>query len=203
MVRILKLELNERRKKAILLNDTLPALLLIYAGLNASLIGGNLSLGIGNLIIGTVVVAFALREWRSLAGRIHNRIHWFDIMSGVMMLIDAVAMYKPWKGFQPAWLYAAASLFIVLKGFSIIRPIGMRRLTITEEGFSVRTHLHSVLRCRWNQVETISLEEHALVVVTTQGTRSFSLRKIANREEVLATLLAAPEYRSLPRSTEK
>ena len=199
MSRIIKLELSEKRKKALLLNDTLPAILLIYAGISTILVGGNVPLGIGNLIIGTVVVALALREWHSLAGHTHRRIQWFDIMTGVMMLIDAVTMYKPWKGFQPAWLYAAASLFIILKGFSIIRPIGIRRLTITEEGFYVRTNLHSVLRCRWNEVEAVSLRDHALVVVTTQETRSLSLRRIANREELLSALLDAPEYRSLPR----
>ena len=198
MSRIIELELSEKRKKALLLNDAYPALLLIYTGLDTILSGGNVSLSIGNLAIGAVSLVFALHEWRSLGRNIHHRIQWFDVMSGVMMLTDAVTMYKPWKGFQPAWFYAAIAVFIILRGFSVIKTIGIRRLTITEEGFSIRTHFHSVLRCRWDEVKTISLLDHSLVVETTHGTRSFSLRRVANKEELLAALLAAPEYHSLP-----
>lgn len=192
MKRVIKLELTANRKKILLANDIIPAVILLFTGF-ASLIAGTLSsLTIINIVSGGLLVSFGVREWRSLGRPRHHRIEWYDLVSGIVMMLDAWAMYKPWKGFQPAYLYCFASLFLVLKGFSIIKPPGFfHRLTVSDTGFTLRAGPFSSLHCMWEETIQIVLNDGILEIATPRGSRRISLKKIANKDEVLSAITSS------------
>jgi hypothetical protein len=188
MKHVIKLELSAKRKKALLINDMVPAFILVFTGITTLQESAGIALGFVNVLFGGAMIAAGVREWRSLRAPSHHRIQWYDIISGSVMMLDAVTMYKPWKGFQPAWFYAAASLLVILKGFSVFKPVGIRRLTLTDDGFTVRTGLFSSLHCRWDEIDRIAIVGNRLIVYTQSGERSLSFSKITNHGEVLAVL---------------
>ena len=188
MKRVIKLELSAKRKKALVANDMVPAIILFITGVLTLTDGMNNMLALLNIICGAAIVLAGVREWRSLQVPVHHRIGWYDVICGIVMMIDAVQMYKPWKGFQPAWFYFGLSIFILLKGFGVVKPIGIRRLTITDDEFIIRTGPFTRLRSRWDATERVTMDKGKLIVSTPSGQRTISLRKTANAEEVLAAL---------------
>ena len=192
MNRTLKLELSANRKKILLANDIVPAAILLFTGLNSLKEGTHTSLALINILSGGLLLSFGVRAWRSLGRPVHHKVEWYDVVTGIVMMLDAWTMYKPWKGFQPAYLYSVLSLFYVLKGFSIIKPPGFfHRLTISDTGFTLRAGLFSSLHCMWEETIQIVLNDGILEIATPRGSRRISLKKIANRDEVLSTLTSS------------
>ena len=198
MKRTLDLSLSAARKKIILFNDLYPAVILIFTGIISLKEGNRIPLAALNILSGGTLLLFGIIEWRSLGKRIHRRIQWFDIACGAVMMFDTVMMYKPWKGFQPAYLYALLSFFLILKGFSLIRPPAIRRLTVNEESFNIRTGPFSRLHCSWNEMQKITLNGGVLEATTTSGVMTISLRKIANAAEVSTLLSEACAEKQVP-----
>jgi hypothetical protein len=196
MKRVLKLELSAQRKKALLINAMVPAFILFFTGIDTLIGGSNTVLGILNIVSGAALILVGIREWRSLRAPAHHRIQWYDVLTGVVMMIDAVMMYKSSKVFQPAWFYAVASVIVMLKGFAIINPTGIHRLTISEHGFAIRTSLFSSLRCTWDEIVRITIDRCRLIVSTPSTERSISVRKISNAQEAVDALNEAhQQYR--------
>jgi len=190
MTRTIPLQRTARSQKLLLLNDMIPSLILLATGVGTLLSGTNTKLAIANIVSGGLISVFGVREWRGLSKEHHHRIQWYDVVSGCVIMLDAVMMYKPWKGFQPADLYFALSLFLILKGFSVIKPKGIRLLKISEDGFSIRTGPFFGLRMEWKDVENVSMNGTSLVVSTHEGTKKISLRLVENRDEVYQALLS-------------
>ncbi len=133
-----------------------------------------------------------MKEWRSSPGEESHGIQWFDVLGGAVTALDAFAIYKPWKGFQPAWLYFFASLIIMAKGMFASKIPNRRRLTIFEDGFKIRRSPFSVFRCSWADVQTISFDGPTLQVITNNNMRrSFKLRAIENVSEAIEALKEA------------
>jgi hypothetical protein len=128
IVRVVKLHLTQRRKRALLINDTYPGFMIAVAGVSMLQSGQWNVLGIANIIAGAALVRFGVKEWRSSAGEESHGIQWFDVFGGVVTILDALAIYKPWKGFQPAWLYFAVGLAAITKGVFGIKFPNFRRL---------------------------------------------------------------------------
>jgi len=196
MEKVIKLEVSARRKKVLLLNDLIPAVILFFTGATSAAAGGFTLLAATNILSGGLLVTFGVREWRSLGRESGGKIQWYDLVSGVVMGIDAASMYKPWKGFQPADLYAILALFLMLKGFGVIRvPEPFRGLTISEAGFGLRTGPFSRSSFTWEDVEGISREGHHLLVRTKTGVSNISLRRISSPREVEEALVTSFEAR--------
>jgi hypothetical protein len=189
MKRIIKLELSGNRKKILLINDLIPAVVLLVTGVNSLKAGTVNTLTLINLLSGGLVVIFGLRELRSLKKNEHQKIQWYDLISGIVLMINAATMYKP-KGFQPAYLYFAASVLIILKALSIIGPMSLfRRVTISDVGFTIKTGPFAWYHFSWNEIEDISIRDHILKITTSKGHRRISLKKIADIEEMNSALI--------------
>ncbi len=189
--RVIKLELSARRRKVLLLNDLIPALILLFTGLESLTEGTSSVLMLANVILGGLMVIYFLREWRSLKAPSHGMIRWYDLISALVMMIDAGNMYKPLKGFQPAHLYFAASLLIILRGFSIIKPVPpFRRLIISDTGFTIKLSPFHTFRFAWEDVLDIEITDQVLRVITLKGKQEISLRKIAHTGEIRTELLS-------------
>ena len=185
MKRVIKLELSANRKKILLINDLVPAMVLLVTGLTSLKDGAGGYLTFINILSGGLVVIFGLREWRSLKQHVHQKIQWYDLVSGIVLMLNAATMYKPLKGFQPAHLYFAVSVLIILKALSIIEPINLfHRLTISDSGFTLRTGPFSRFRFKWNDIVDIEIKDHHLNITTMNGQRNISLKKIADTEEM-------------------
>jgi hypothetical protein len=191
MRRVIKLELSANRKKILLINDLVPAVVLLVTGVNSLKAGTVNSLTFINLLSGGLVVVFGLREWHSLKQHERQKIEWYDLVSGIVLMLNAATMYKP-GGFQPAHLYFAASVLIILKALSIIEPISLfRRLTISNDGFTLKTGPFSWYHFSWNEIIRLEIRDHVLNITTPKGQRQISLKKIADTEEMNSALTSS------------
>jgi hypothetical protein len=192
MHRVIKLEVSANRKKILLINDLVPAVVLLFIGINSLRDSTGNYLTLINLLSGGLVVIFGLREWRSLKQHVRHKIRWYDLVSGIVLMLNAATMYKPWGGFQPAHLYFAVSVLIILKALSIIEPISLfRRLTISNVGFTLRTGPFLWFHFLWNEILALEIRDHVLNITTLKGQRQISLKSIADTEEMNSALTSS------------
>ena len=192
MKRVIKLELSANRKKILLMNDLVPAVILLVTGFKSISSNSANILTFINIFSAGLLVIFGLREWRSLKERGQTTIKWYELVSGIVLMINAVTMYKPVGQFQPAHLYFAASVLIILKGLSIIEPISLfRRLSISDHGFILRTGPFTSYRFAWSEIVQFEIKEQMLNITTLKGQRHISLKKIADTEKINEALASS------------
>ena len=193
-----KLHLGQRQKRVLLINDTYPGILTVIAGIGMIQGGHSRLLGAVSILAGLTLVAFGVKEWRSTPGEGHHGIHWFDVFGGMVTIVDALVMYKPTKGFQPATLYIFAGLVIIAKGVFASKLPGMRRLTITKDGFKIRTSPFRVLKMSWDDIVVLTVDKSKVSVTTKENnTRGISLRRVANSSEAAAELINSGRERGI------
>lgn len=192
IVRVVKLHLNQRRKRSLLINDTYPGIMIAIAGVSMLQSGQFNVIAIANIIAGAALVRFGVKEWRSSAGEESHGIQWFDVFAGVVTILDALTIYKPWKGFQPAWLYFAVGLAAIVKGVFNLKIPGFRRLTIFADGFKIRTSPFSALKSKWTNTQSLTFEGSKIHLTTKDNVkRSLKLRGIENALEASEALMEA------------
>ena len=192
VVRIVKLHRTQRRKRSRLINDTYPGIIVAIAGLSMLESGQLTLLAFANIIAGVAFVRFGVKEWRSSPEKESHGIQWFDVFGGVVTILDAMAIYKPWKGFQPAWLYFAVGLAAITKGVFAIKIPGFRRLTIFKDGFKIRTSPFSALKSKWSDIESLGFEGPKIhLTAKNNARRSFKLRGVENVSEAIDALKEA------------
>ena len=191
MNRTIELKLSITKRRMLLLNDLLTAVILLLAGFEVMDNGNNILLALVNISSGAALLFVGIREWRSMTKLFHSRVQWLDVVSGLVMMINTGIMYKPWKGFQPAYIYGLLSIFLILKGFSIIRTPNTRKLIISERDFYIKAGMYKRLKCKWDEVESFSLENKTIVVAAKNGSMKVSLRNIENKEEAYEALVTA------------
>ncbi len=110
----------------------------------------------------------------------------------MVTILDALAIYKPWKGFQPAWLYFAVGLAAIAKGVFVSKLPGLWRLIIFSDGFKIRTSPCSSLKSKWNETETLVFDGARIRMTPKNGKlQSLKLRGIGNASEAADVLLDA------------
>ena len=192
IVKVVKLHLTERRRRSLLINDTYPGMMIIVAGVSMLQSGQFNLLAFGNIIAGIALIRFGVKEWRSSPEKESHGIQWFDVIGGVVTILDAMAIYKPWKGFQPAWLYFAVGLAVIAKGLFNIKIPGFRRLTIFTDGFKIRTSPFSALESKWSEIEILSFDDSKIHLTSKNNAqRSFKLRGVENASEATEVLVEA------------
>ena len=192
IVRIVKLHLTQRRRRSLLINDTYPGIMIAVAGFGM-LEGGQFNiLAFASIIAGIALVRFGVKEWRSFPGEESHGIQWVDVIGGVVTILDAMTIYKPWKGFQPAWLYFAVGLAAITKGLFNIKIPGFRRLTIFKDGFKIRTSPFSALKSQWGDVGVLEFEGQKIHLTSKNNIkRSFKLHGVENVSEATDALRKA------------
>ena len=192
IVRVVKLRPTQRRKRALLINDTYPGIMIAVAGFAMLESGQFTIIAFANIVAGAALVRFGVKEWRSSAGKESHGIQWFDVIGGVVTILDALTIYKPWKGFQPAWLYFAVGLAAIAKGVLGIKIPGFRRLTIFTDGFKIRRSPFSSLKSTWSDTQSLAFDGHHIHLTAKNTTkRSFKLRGIENASEATEALMDA------------
>ncbi len=192
IVRVVKLHLTQRRKRMLLINDTYPGIMIALAGLNMLQSGQYKVFAFANIIAGATLARFGIKEWRSAPGEESHGIQWFDVIGGVVTFLDAFAIYKSGKGFQPAWLYFVAGFVVIAKGVFASKIPSRRRLTIFEDGFKVSTSRFSVLKCKWSDIQSLAFEGQKIYVTEKNNVkRSIKLRGVANVSEAVDALTEA------------
>lgn len=196
--RTVKLHLGQRQRRALLINDTYPGILTVLAGISLFQSGQSPLLGGASIVAGFLLVAFGVKEWRSSSGEPHHGVQWFDVFGGVVTIVNAFAIYKPWKGFQPATLYFLAGLVVIAKGVFASKIPRRRRLTITNNGFKIRTSPFRVLRMPWNDIALLTVGESKVSVTKKDNSeRGISLRRVANSSEAGAALIDSARERGI------
>ena len=196
--RSVKLHLGQRQKRALLINDTYPGILTVLAGISMLQSGQSSLLGGASIAAGFMLVAFGVKEWRSSPGEPQHGVQWFDVLGGVVTIVNAFAIYKPTKGFQPATLYFFAGLVIIAKGVYASKLPGKRRLTITKDGFKIRTSPFRVLKMPWNDIALLTVNKSKVRVTTKDDSeRGISLRRVANSSEATAVLIDSARQRGI------
>ncbi len=192
IVRVVKLHLNQRRRRMLLINDTYPGIMIALAGLSMLQSGQNEVFAFANIIAGATLIRFGIKEWRSAPGEETHGIQWLDVIGGVVTFLDAFAIYKPWKGFQPAWLYFLAGFVVIAKGLFASKIPSRRRLTIFEDGFAVSLTRFSSLKCKWSDIQTLTFEGPKIHLTEKNNVkRSFKLRGVENVSEAIDALTEA------------
>jgi hypothetical protein len=185
---VVPLHRTQRQRRVMLINDLMPGVLVIMSGISMMESALHILIAVINILAGCSLLFFGIREWRSESDE-ESGFNWVDIFGGVVMALDAAAMYKPWKGFQPAWLYILLSFVIVFRGFFPSLFPRLRKLRITREGFSIRFSPFSSFECSWRDVHAFSTEPDSFTVLFSDGrSRTFTPRSVENLAEVLETL---------------
>jgi len=168
-----------------------PALMLIITGGQALLHGEHEHMWVDLLSVAlglTLMVAFT-REFRRKSGHHHGRVGWFDVIAGLVIMMEGFEKIHPGKWFQPGTLLMTVGAVTVLIGFQHQRLPKLRRLKCTDQGFSIRTRPFAWLSMPWERVEGIELEDTRLIIRRAGTTpRRFNLSRIENRAEVAEML---------------
>jgi hypothetical protein len=117
--------------------------------------------------------------------------NWFDILGGVVIILDAISQYKPWKHFQPAHLLLLAGVVTILRAIVADKIPKSRRVVISQEKLFVRTAPFRGLALRWSDIARIDWTASAIVFLVGNRKTRLSLRRAENKAEVIHSILDA------------
>lgn len=190
--RALKLKLSDRAKRGQMMYHAVPGVYLILNGVT-NLLGGHAEhLWVDLLgIAAGLALLFVLRRELKHKGHGHGQVAWFEVVAGVVVVIEGFHKLHPDDWFQPGSILMLAGLMFVAVGLFHERLITFRSLKCTDEGFALRIRPIYRLAGKWADIQSLALDGNKLVITNKDGsTSSASLRSIDNRQEVLAMLQA-------------
>jgi hypothetical protein len=183
-----------RARRARMLNDGLPGLLLLLTGLDGITSPGGEHYEIGwlNILVGGALIAVTVFEWRKNASVPETLINKMDLFAGVVLFVEGLNRYKPWKGFQPSYGYFFIGVLVAVKGLVHSKLPVVRRMVLDGEGVAARTSPVRKLSLRWTDISSIAIGDSAIEFQLREGRiRRLGLRRIENRAEVAAALTDA------------
>ncbi|MBK6765493.1 MAG: hypothetical protein IPG71_03960 [bacterium] len=189
-MRTLQLHLTDRARRAQMMNHATPGIMLIVLGVSAILSGHteHLWIDIIGIIAGVALIVSLKREWKHGAHG-HGKVGWFDIIAGIVIVIEGYHKLHPGKWFQPGSLLMLVGVMTIVIGIFHHRITALRRLTCTNDGFKLRSRLISSFSGKWRDIHNFSLDGTSLVIERRDKSVSrHSLRRIENRLDVLKTL---------------
>ncbi|MBK8127477.1 MAG: hypothetical protein IPK53_00670 [bacterium] len=190
--RSLKLHLSDRAKRGQMMYHAVPGLYLILNGVS-NLFGGHVEhLWVDLLgIAAGLALLFVLKRELKHKGHSHGKVAWFEVIAGVVVMIEGFHKLHRDEWFQPGTVQMLAGLLFVAVGLFHERLLAFRTLRCTDEGFAMRIRPIYRISGKWSDIKSFALDEDKLVVTRTDGsTTPSSLRSIENRADVLAMLNA-------------
>lgn len=172
-------------------NHSIPGLVLIIAGV-ASLKEGwheHSWIDLLGLIAGLLLVVSLVRELKAKDEHSHKKIAWFDVLAGIVIMLEGYHKLHPGEWFQPGsvLMFVGALLFFI--GLFHSKLPTVRQLKCTAEGFTVRIRPIYSFSDKWANIKSFSLDKNTLLIrKTDDSVEKRSLRKIENRDEVLKVL---------------
>lgn len=188
--RTLKLQLTESARRGQMMYHATPGVMLIVYGVSSLMSGHpeHLWVDVLGIVAGLALLSSLKRE---LKGKCHghSRVAWFDVLAGIVVIIEGYHKLHPGKWFQPGTLLMLVGLMFILIGIFHEKINGFRQLTCTDTGFTVRTRLIRFFSGQWKDIKSFALEGNSLVIQRKDNsTEKHSLRRIENRGEVLKVL---------------
>jgi hypothetical protein len=141
------------------------------------------------------VIRSAVEEVRS--HRTAKRRNWFDISSGIVILLEAASRYKTYKGFQPAHLLALAGVLTILKGVFADKFPRRRRIVLSDKGIFARRSPFISFSLEWTEIKSIHSTPLALSFLLKVGKKVLHLKRVENRSEVIDKTLDAARVRGI------
>ncbi|HEY3295475.1 MAG TPA: hypothetical protein VGL38_08550 [bacterium] len=187
----LHLKLTHRAHMAQHRSHLAPALMLIILGMGELVQGEqeHLALNLLGIAAGLALMILFKREASRKGAHSHSRVAWYDVVAGVVIMMEGVHKLHGHKWWQPGTLTMAAGFVVMLAGILQQKLPKLRRLRVTDHGFSLRTRPISSLAMAWSDVESIELKDNRLTVHRKGGgERRISLKRIENRAEALQML---------------
>jgi hypothetical protein len=125
-------------------------------------------------------------------------VNWLEVVTGVMLLLEAWQMHHPGNIFQPAICYAVIALATIVTAVLHSRVPHLRVLRIESEGFSIRTSPFRKISVQWGDADKISYEGNTLHASLKGGVeKRISLRRVENKEEVFKELRSVAAKRGI------
>jgi len=185
------LEPTKRRERIRVVNDAIPGIILLTTGLGAIVAQGltREPMPYIDVIVGALVVRYAVTELKG--HHPSRRVSWFDILGGIVIIIDAINQYKPWKHFQPAHLLFLVGVLTIARAILAEKIPKLRRAVIGHEKLFVRTTPLRALSLEWSDIVRIAWSDTTLEFVTGRRSTRLSLRRVENRLEVIHAILDA------------
>ncbi len=199
--RTLKLNLTESARRGQMMYHSMPGIMLIVYGVSALLEGHSEHLWVDILgIVAGAALLISLRRELKSKGHGHSRVAWFDVLAGIVVIIEGYHKLHPGRWFQPGTLLMLVGVMFILIGIFHNRLNALRRLTCTDEGFKVRTRPIRSFSGLWKDIKSFALDGNSLVIQhKDNSTEKHSLRRIENRAEMLGVLNEELERKSLPK----
>jgi len=182
----LHLKLTQRARRRQHLSHLSPALLLIMLGVQALLGREQENRGIAmlGLVAGLALLVALQKEFRRKQHS-HGRVGWFDVIAGVVIILEGAHELHPGRWFQPGILLMVIGAVTMAVGFLHHRLPKLRKLTCSSDrGFSIRVRPAVRLSMPWDKVEAVELEnQHLLIRCTDESFRRINMQRIENRAE--------------------
>ncbi len=185
-------------KRALVINDSLPGIVLLLSGLETLSNKGFTRdfIPYVSIVLGLFVIRWAIEELRHEAKR--RKVKWFDIVGGCAILIDAANRYNVHKGFQPAHLMIFIGLVTILRGIFAEKLPGFRRVVLKDDGIFARTSPFHSLSCSWSEVSKIECGPTSIVFILKNERKRLNLKRAENRTEVVDRISETATARGIP-----
>lgn len=173
-----------------MMNHATPGVVLIVLGVSALLSGHteHVWIDVIGIIAGVALVVSLKREWKRNDHH-HSKVGWFDIIAGIVIILEGYHKLHPGKWFQPGTVLMLVGLMAILIGIFHDRISSARNLTCTDKGFTLRPRLISSFSGQWKDIKSFSLEGNVLVIENkSKSTEKHNLRRIENKLEALGML---------------
>jgi hypothetical protein len=162
-----------------------PGLVLFWTGIGILREGTHLLMAWAAIAAGGAVVAAVLLELLKPESHERESIAWVDVAAGLMLIVEGFHVRHPGRLLQPALFYFLAGAASIGVGAGQSRLRRMKRLDLSEEGFSLRATQFRRLDLPWRRLAAFETLPDALLVVTADGQRRrIGLGSVANREEM-------------------
>lgn len=187
---IIQLKPTLARKRRMMINDVLPGVILLINGISELIEPsehGNYA--ILNIIVGAAVIIAFRFELKHHSASEHKTIKWFDVIAGIVLMVEAGNRYHADKIFQPALFYFLIGTVGILRGVFQDQFPTFRKLACDDTGFILRLNPFRKYEMRWKEIAAIDMVDNTLQIKAV-GDKLYNipLQRVENRNEIFETI---------------
>jgi uncharacterized membrane protein HdeD (DUF308 family) len=187
---IIPLKPTLKQKRKMIINDAFPGMILLINGI-AELMdpAEHENYALLNIIVGiAVIIAFRI-EWKHGSSEKQKTIKWFEVIAGIVLIVEALNHFHTGKIFQPALIYFLIGIVIICRGIFHKQSITIRKLTCDNTGFILCLNMFLIYKMHWKDIAALELVKETLHIKTVKGKMyNVNLRRVENRDEIFETM---------------
>jgi hypothetical protein len=187
---IVRLKPTLARKRKMMIGDALPGFILLVNGITELMDPSEHGkYALLNILVGiAVIIAFRI-ELKHESPTKQKTVKWFDVIAGLVLIVEALNHYHTGKIFQPAIFYCLTGIIIICRGIFHAQFPTFRKLTCNDSGFVLHPNPFRLYKVRWNNLVAVELVKETLHIKTSTGKiYKVNLHRYENRDEILETL---------------